>query len=262
MNLHVARIAGLVVGMVCTSASAEPVSCMVLGSRDAVIKAVEGIRSPVFATKDCAALRLVSGNAKASWVGQDGKPRLLPITQEGVPEVPRVGAEERSVNVVWNELTTRRDRQQPAYMRSAAFDRPAFVYQPGDGLLLLPQSDTDAEVSVTWLPEGRREQVFSQRVLAGAAVRLPASLLLPDQVYEIAIRRGDAVESWRWKVVAVPLARTIDAQLAAITQATADADERLLLQAMLFDQLKIRSNSDLIVQQLRTSDRNRLLLRD
>ncbi|MEN9437493.1 MAG: hypothetical protein RIR09_2148, partial [Pseudomonadota bacterium] len=89
-------------------------NCMVLGARDAKVQSIEGEKSPAFLTKDCGALRLISGTAQASWVGQDGKPRLIPITATGVASQPNAGAEERSVNVVWSELTTKRERQQAA----------------------------------------------------------------------------------------------------------------------------------------------------
>ena len=77
----------------CSSADAS--TCMILGDKSAIIKSVEGERSPVFVTSDCQALRLVSGKAIASWVGRDGKPRMIPITAQGVEVVPQAGAEER-----------------------------------------------------------------------------------------------------------------------------------------------------------------------
>lgn len=226
-------------------------TCMVLGARDAKVQSVEGEKSPVFLTKDCAALRLVSGNAQASWVGQDGKPRLIPVTATGVASLPNAGAEERSVNVVWSELTTRRERQQAAYMRSVSFERAQKVYIPAEGLALVDRSEVDAELSVQLLKDAAMVPVLTQPVKKGESIRVARSLLEPDETYVFTIRRGDTTETWRWKTLPVDQSSTIDSQLEPIRQANLDAEQRLLLQAMLFDQIKFKPNMELAIQQLK-----------
>lgn len=257
MNVRVKFGAYCAVAMACWTSVpswSAAASCMVVGPRDAKVKAVEGDRSPVFVTKDCAALRLLSGAAQASWVGQDGKPHMIPITADGVATQPQASSEERSVNVVWAELTTKRERQQPAYMRSSGFERPAKVYLPADGLLLIDRAEVDVEVSIQWQKESGAVDVIKSTVKRGDSLRLPRTLLEADQVYAFTLRRNDSSENWRWKTLPGAQADTLDAQMNSIAQATVDPEQRLLLQAMLFDQLKIKSNMDLTVQQLRILD--------
>ncbi|MDT8991521.1 hypothetical protein RQP54_11680 [Curvibacter sp. APW13] len=226
-------------------------NCMVLGARDAKVQSVEGEKSPAFLTKDCAALRLISGNAQASWVGQDGKPRLIPITVNGVAAQPNAGAEERSVTVVWSELTTKRERQQAAYMRSVSFERAQKIYIPAEGLVLLDRSDVDAELSVQLVKDSATVPVLTQAIKKGESLRVERKLLEQDQTYVFTIRRGDATETWRWKTLPADQTATIDGQLEPIRSAPLDAEQRLMLQAMLFDQIKFRPNMELTIQQLK-----------
>lgn len=226
-------------------------NCMVLGARDAKVQSVEGEKSPAFLTKDCGALRLISGSAQASWVGQDGKPRLIPITANGVASQPNAGAEERSVTVVWSELTTKRERQQAAYMRSVGFERPQKVFIPADGLVLFEGSDEDAELSIQWVKESATVPLLTQTIKKGEPLRVARNQLEPDQTYVFTIRRGDATETWRWKTLPTDQTATIDAQLEPIRSAPLDAEQRLMLQAMLFDQIKFRPNMELTIQQLK-----------
>lgn len=226
-------------------------NCMVLGARDAKVQSIEGEKSPAFLTKDCGALRLISGTAQASWVGQDGKPRLIPITATGVASQPNAGAEERSVNVVWSELTTKRERQQAAYMRSVSFERAQKIYIPAEGLVLLDRSDVDAELSVQLVKDTATVPVLTQTIKKGDAIWVARNLLEQDQTYVFTIRRGDTTETWRWKTLPADQTTTIDGQLDPIRQAPLDAEQRLLMQAMLFDQIKFRPNMELTIQQLK-----------
>jgi hypothetical protein len=194
---------------------------------------------------------LVSGNVQASWVGQDGKPRLIPVTANGVAALPNAGAEERSVNVVWSELTTRRERQQAAYMRSVSFERPQKVYIPAEGLLLVDRSDVDAELSVQLVKDAAVVPLLTQVAKKGDSIKVSRSLLEMDQTYVFTIRRGDATETWRWKTLAADQSAAIDSQLEPIRKADLDAEQRLLLQAMLFDQIKFKPNMELTIQQLK-----------
>lgn len=232
-------------------AVAASTSCMVVGESTARVKAVEGERSPVFVTRSCEALRLVSGRAQASWVGRDGKPRILPLTAEGLSAVPQPGSEERSVNMVWTELTTKRERQQPAYMRNIAVERPPRIFIPEAGLLVVDQTDDDAAVQVEHLKDTGSDVVASFIVSKGGAILIPRRNMVPDEVYSVKIQRGDKTESWRWRLVTAEQQRDIDDQLLIIRRDVEDDRQRSLISAMLFEQLKLRVNMDLTVQSLR-----------
>jgi hypothetical protein len=168
-----------------------------------------------------------------------------------VASQPNAGAEERSVNVVWSELTTKRERQQAAYMRSVSFERAQKIYIPVDGLVLLDRSDVDAELSVQLVKESATVPVLTQAIKKGDTLLVERKLLEQDQTYVFTIRRGDATETWRWKTLPTDQTTTIDGQLDPIRQAPLDAEQRLLMQAMLFDQIKFRPNMELTIQQLK-----------
>ena len=244
MNKHLYLISvGL---MACAGADAS--TCMVLGEKASVVKAIEGPRSPVFVTSDCQALRLMSGKAFASWVGKDGKPRMIPITAEGVDGVPQAGAEERSVMVVWNELSTKRERQQPAYMRNIGDERPPKVYAPKEGVVLFQNSEGEARITVE---NAGGETVFDRKVAVGEPGVIPRSALVSDQIFKIKTIRAESAQEWRWRVVTAAETASIDQSLEAIDATISDPVQIKMMRAMTFEQVKIRVNMELALQDLR-----------
>lgn len=230
-------------------AHAEPVSCMVLGDKSARIKSVEGEKSPIFMTEDCQALRLVSGKATASWIGKDGKPRMIPITASGVESVPEAGAEERSSKVVWAELTTRREAQVPAYMRNVGAERPPAIYVPREKLVLIARLENRAEVTVL---AQSGESVYSASIEPGNEVALTRGNLANDGIYEVRIRQLESLQSWRWKMVSEVDARKLDSAFDLIEEVSSNPADRAVLRAMLFDQFKLRTNMDLQLQAMKS----------
>jgi hypothetical protein len=227
---------------------ASATTCMVLGEKTARINAVEGERSPVFVTSDCAALRLVSGKALASWVGRDGKPRLIPIRKDGIEVAPQAGAEERSVTVVWNELTTKRERQQPAYMRNIGDERPPKLYVPTGGVVLFDSAESNADLFVK---NAQGEQVYQKHFNIGESVSIPRDVLLNTQIYKIILKRVESEQQWQWRIVSADEMRTIDQSLTEIDKVVAEPDQAKIMRAMLFEQMKIQVNMNLAIQELR-----------
>jgi hypothetical protein len=230
----------------------QATSCLVLGEKTAKIMTPDGEKSPVFVAKDCSALKLLTGKAQASWVARDGKLHLVPITAQGVTSVPIAGSEERSVNVVWSELTSRRERQQPAYMRSFGGDRAPKVFIPAEGLTIVEKTDSRATLRLFKSIESGVELLKTQEVLVGNLVRVSRSDFSPEQVYVIQIQRGDLMEEWKWRALTSAETASLDAQITEIEKSVEVPDQRLLLEAMLFEQLKMRVNMDFLVQQYRT----------
>lgn len=251
MRKSVLLLSGLSLFLMQSLVRAESTACMVIGERTARIHSAEGERSPVFMTKACDSLRLISGKAQASWIGRDGKPRVVPITLAGAESLPQAGAEERSVNVVWNELTTRRERQQPAYMRNIANERPPKVYVPVEGLVLVERLESDAMLSIEHVEDDKSVKVATIKAKAGQALWVDRGTLTADQTYSFKIERNESVESWKWKVVSANQAATFDEELGKIDFTVIDAEQRLMIKAMFYEQNKIRSNMDLMVQQLK-----------
>lgn len=231
--------------------AAHAIACLVVGERTARVQTSEGERSPVFMAPQCESLRQISGKALASWVGRDGKPRLLPIGPKGVEQLPEPGAEERSVNVVWTELSSKREAQRPAYMRAVGDERPPRVYLPPEGLVLVARAEVDSELRVASLDGERETAAQTVPVRSGNPVRLTREMIASAGVYLVQIKRGDLVEQWRWRALPAAETQRIDAQLVELSQNLSDGQQQLLVQAMLFEQLKLRTNLELTLQSLR-----------
>jgi hypothetical protein len=223
-------------------------SCMVLGEQTARVQTVEGERSPVFVTADCSALRLISGQARASWIGRDGKPRIVTITKDGIAAAPQAGAEERSVIVVWNELSTKRERQQPAYMRNIGDERPPKVYIPIQDLVLFENSESNTEIVVE-NTEGVK--VYSGRANVGESGVIPRSALANGQIFKVMLKSVESTQEWRWRIVSADEMHSADQNLALIDEQVPEPTQSKLMRAMLFEQMKIRVNMDLTLQGLR-----------
>ena len=251
-----AAFGGLAGLLTCLSAFAMPAHaatpCMVLGDASAKVTSVEGVRSPVFETADCAKLRLVSGHALASWVDTQGKPKLLPITASGVAQVPRPGSEERSVRVAWSELTSTRADQKPAYMRGMGTPHPVAVYVPRDGLAVPGTATKDASVRVEPLAAGGgKPTVLSSS--AGKAVRLGRDLLHPGVAYRVEVDAAGHKALLEWRVVTSARQSEIDSGLERISSRIQDPLQRDIVTAMLYDQLKLGTNLSLLAPHLRAT---------
>ena len=231
----------ILIGLILSSCSvyASATTCMVLGEKAARVNAVEGERSPVFVTSDCAALRLISGKALASWVGRDGKPRLIPIRKDGIDVVPQAGAEERSVTAVWSELTTKREHQQPAYMRNFGDERPPKLYVPQGGIVLFDSAESNADLLVE---NAQGERVYQKHFNIGESVSVPRDVLLNTQIYKITLKRVESEQKWRWRIVNPEEMRTIDQSLTEIDKDVTDQDQVKIMRAMLFAQMKVQVN--------------------
>ena len=250
-----ARLTCLAVGLSLAAlgaGSASATSCMVMGDTLAVVKTSEGLRSPMFLAKSCESLKLVSGRAMASWVGQDGKPHLQPITAKGPVATPSPGAEERSTRAVWAELSSRREVQSPAVMRGAAGRQPDRAYVPEAGLTMAIPAGAEVKVTLqgvsdqTTLPalragaDGRvtltRQQLpVNTRVLVAWA--LPAGAPNPSA-------DDDAPDTGLLWLHTLPQAEQaeLDAAREHIRQQVRDPLQQATLDSMLFEQRQLSVN--------------------
>lgn len=240
-------VTGALFGAACVQAHAT--ACLVIGEASAKVHSSEGERSPVFMAQNCESLRLVSGKAQASWVGRDGKPHMVAITDRGPDQVPPAGSEERSVKVVWSELSNTREIQRPGYMRALSDLRAPKVYLPESGLTLLPKADVDAELSVTLVRDEKAGDAARFIVSAGQPVKLPREWVKPGEVYIVKLRRGDTVEQWRWRILKEDDARQIDDRLKEIQEVVTDDQQRRMMEAMLFEQMKLPTNMTLTLHE-------------
>jgi hypothetical protein len=229
-------------------AQAQAAPCLVIGDVSAKLSSSEGERSPVFMAPSCDSLRLITGKAQASWIGRDGKPKIVPIAASGPDATPEQGVAERSVYLVWNELTSRREAQRPAFMRALSKEREPLVFVPEDGLLLLSGADTLSEVRIALLKGEDEVQVSSFQVDAGSPVRLDRKMLALGDVYRIQIRRGELTEQWRWRILSQEESEKVQEQLRSIPQAVPDRAQQPLIQAMLYEQFQLRINRALVIQ--------------
>ena len=231
-------------------AFAESTSCMVIGERTARISSMEGERAPVFVTKACETLRLVHGKAHATWIGKDGKPTVLQITASGVDAQTPSGTEERSVNVAWAELTTRRERQRPAYLRDVTNEAPK-VYVPAEGLVLVEKLESDSLLRIDGFQGEKPEKLAEIKASKGERLFVPPGTLQADRTYNFVLQRSEASQTWTWQTVAASQASSIREDLAAINAAVTDPEHQFMLQALYFEQAKIRNNMYPVVQQVK-----------
>lgn len=233
------------------AAEAQAISCMVLGDKAAKVFTPAGERSPMFMATECQALRLVSGKAMASWVGKDGKPHFVPITPRGVETLPSPGAEERPANVVWGELTSRRAAPRGAYMRTIGEERPARVFVPAEGLSLGHLLTEGATVRLVQMRGGKEVASTEHRAVDGAPLVLGRDLVRPGESYEVHIHSGGKTDKLKWAVLGAEESQHVQAQLDEVKATVPDAEQQRLLQAMVFEQLRLRLNMDLMIQGLR-----------
>jgi len=250
-----ARLSCVAVGLLLaglSAGSASATSCMVMGDTRAVVKTSEGLRSPMFLAKSCESLKLVSGRAMASWVSQDGKPHLQPITAKGPAATPSPGAEERSSRAVWAELSSRREVQSPAVMRGASARQPDRAYVPQDGLTMAIPAGAEVKVTLQGEPEQttlpalrvgadglvtltRQQLPANTRVLVAWTLPAGARSASPDE---------DAADSGLLWLQTLPQAEQaeLDAARQHIRQQVRDPLQQTTLDSMLFEQRQLSVN--------------------
>ena len=215
-------------------------SCMVMGERTARIQSAEGEKSPVFLTGVCESLRLISGKAMVSWVSRDGKPHFAPITPAGPAMLPTAGADERSANVVWAELTSKREVDRPAFMRAMSEERPSRVYVPPEGLALTAKPDADFTILSL---EGEIEKpIFDKKSTDTKPILLTREQIKPGNVYLVEWHHGNTIEKLKWQTVDSAETARIDSQYEEIRSTIGDEAQRRIMMSMLYEQLRLRVN--------------------
>ena len=89
---------------------------------------------------------------------------------------------------------------------------------------------------------------------AGQPIVLQRGDVQPGTSYTVQIQRGDLIEEWKWRMTTAQEASHVDEQLQEIERAIAVPAQRAVLTAMLFEQLRLRVNMDLLVLELRSSE--------
>ena len=220
--------------------SAHAISCMVLGEHSARVQSFEGEKSPVFLTSACESLRLISGKAMVSWVSRDGKPHFAPIAIGGPALLPTAGAEERSANVVWAELTSKREVDRPAFMRAMSEERPSRVYIPPEGLTLTAKPDAD--FSILLLDGNVEKLIFDKKSSDKRPILLTRDLIKAGGTYLVEWHHGANTEKLRWQAVDSSETARIDSQYDEIRSRVDDVAQRRIMMSMVYEQLRLRVN--------------------
>ena len=224
----------------CFALSAHSISCMVLGENSARVQSFEGEKSPVFLTSACASLRLISGKAMVSWVSRDGKPHFAPIAPGGPALLPTAGAEERSANVVWAELTSKREVNRPAFMRAMSEERPARVYIPPEGLKLTARLDSD--FSILFVDGNVEKLIFDKKSSDIRPILLTRDLIKAGGTYVVEWHHGGNTEKLRWQAVDSSETARIDSQYKEIRSMVDDVAQQRIMMSMVYEQLRLRVN--------------------
>lgn len=231
--------------LIASAGTAHATSCMVMGDKTALVASEQGEKSPAFLTDSCENLRLVSGKAMVTWVSRDGKPQFSPIGTDGPERLPNPGAEERSANLVWTELTSNREAARPAFMRALGEERPTPVFIPGLGLELGAGAGIGLKIFAG--ASGNDMPLLEKSPDSAGAIKLERDTLLAGQVYTLQWQRQDGPETWRWKVLSDDEQARIDTQLQQIEMEVSDIQQRRILTAMLYEQLKLHVNRELVL---------------
>ena len=136
-------------------------------------------------------------------------------------------------------------------MRSFGPERAPVVYVPEKGLVVVEKTDSAGVVRISGPDADLQTRPWQQNFAAGEALVLPRSELRPGAVHTVQIQRGDFVEEWKWRVRSDQQVAQIDEQLREIERSVEAPDQRAIVAAMLYEQLRLRINMDLLVQQLR-----------
>lgn len=221
--------------------------CMVLGEKAAVVYSEEGEKSPAFLTQACERLKLKSGKAMVSWVGSDGKPQMAPIALDGVTRYPAAGSEERSAKVVWAEITTRREVPRAAVMRNMTVNevRPATVYVPPEGVEIRPDSGVAWQLS---LGRSGSTEVLPVKAVGPGRFVLDRNLLRAGHDYLLTWSGGAVPLQWTWRVLPEAQTAALDDNYTTLMQVDLDTEQRNLMKAMWFEQLRLPLNMNLILK--------------
>lgn len=219
---------------------AQAASCMVMGEHTARVQSAEGEKSPVFLTSACESLRLISGKAMVSWVSRDGKPHFAPIAPSGPALLPTAGAEERSANVVWAELTSKREVDRPAFMRAMREERPSRVYVPPEGLALTAKPDAD--FTILSLDGDAEKLIFDKKSTDTQPILLTRDQIKAGGIYLVEWHHGADTEKLKWQTVDSAETARIDSQYQEIRDTISDAAQRRIMMSMLYEQLRLRVN--------------------
>ena len=227
----------------CASHLAMATSCMVVGEKTTKIQTINGEKSPVFLTSDCASLRVISGKAMVTWVSKDGKVNFAPINANGPERQPAVGSEERSGNAVWAELTSTRQTRRPAFMRALGDNKAVPFYVPEAGILIEPQAG--ASLKIFSVDEGREtlmvESILTQPLL------ITRDLMKPGLVYALEWNKDGNLEKEKWKVLSEVESVRLDTQYKEVDDAGLDKEQHRIVIAMLFEQLKLSTNMRILL---------------
>lgn len=227
--------------------SAQARSCMVVGEKTARVQTREGEKSPLFHTQSCESLRLISGKAMVSWVSRDGKAHFTPIGPNGVEQMPSAGADERPGNAVWAELTSVREATRPAFMRAIGEERPARVFVPASGLDLPDQPGSELRILAV---KGNAETLVLRRNAGDPRpIHLTRDQIQPGVTYHLEWHKGGAVEQWKWVAISADEAQHVEARLKEIEASVVESDQRRVVIAMLFEQLRLRLNRHLALDE-------------
>ena len=227
----------LVVGL-SVSQFAAAVSCIVVGEKTAKVQSSNGEKSPVFLASDCASLRIISGKAMVTWVSKDGKVSFAPIDASGPKQQPVMGSEERSGKVAWAELTTTRETRRPAFMRALGDEKAALVYIPESGILTKPKSGESLKIFS--IDEGVETLVAD--VPEAQSFLITRDVVKPGPTYRLEWTKAGAVEKENWKLLGSAETIGVDVQYKEVQEVALDQDQRRLVTAMLFEQLKLATN--------------------
>lgn len=216
---------------------------MVVGASSAKVQAAEGLLSPVFATGDCAALRLVQGEARAVWIGSDGRPGSSALTAQAAPAGLPTGLDSGLVQRVVRQLGSQGATVKAGHKRFDEEVAGGDVHVPAAGLALPVRMSGDATLTLVSLPAG----VMTGRwgVAAGQRPLIPSVALVAARRYRAELSSSEGRQRWELQVLAADDQREVSSALAAADAMLANTlAERAAARALVYEQQGLSLNRD------------------
>jgi hypothetical protein len=242
---------GLLVSLVVLTPSAATAHCLVTGPKTAVVRSGNAEFRPIGAVRDCATLRLVSGQATAIWTGRDGKVASGPVRPDsgpaGYPGSAATSPVQRIVEVL-DTLTDSGRSTRAGYKRFDDGVETADVHVPPVGLRL-PVSGPGSW-TVVGLRGGLETPIARGSLEAETGLTIVPSQFDGYDALRVRVNAGDRRQQ-------LLLRRLLEAEHAAVDRAIADAtaiaelDEssRAIALAMVYDHFGLSLNRDISLMQ-------------
>lgn len=207
--------------------------------------------NPVLAVRDCAGVRLISGEAKALWTGRDGKPAVAEVrpdaAPQGYPGAAGTYPTQRIIQAI-QALTTDGRGSRSGYKRFDEGGESADLYVPAAGLSVsMPGSQSWTLVGL----RGRSEVLIARGTLGpDGAVALQRQQFDGFDAVRLEFQSPDRRQRWLLRRLPLPEQLAVERALAEIAElGISDSSTHALASALVYENFGLSLNRDISLLQ-------------